>query len=229
MPKPWRGTASRVRQVASDMLPRGSSVLVTGGTGFLGRAFLQRIAGRHEIFALARNPGVAPIIAGVEWIEGDLRRPLAQRPPAAPRRRRRASGIGARAVGRGRPRGAVHRERRRNRSARGLRRQAGARRFVYGSTGGVYGYRAGRIRETNTPAPFDLYTREQMARRDGRHTRAPALDRCLAILLPVRPRTARGDRSATGRARSTKAGRSHCIGRAVCRTSTPSSWTMPRN
>jgi UDP-glucose 4-epimerase len=36
--------------------------------------------------------------------------------------------------------------------------QAGARRFVYGSTGGVYGYRAGRIREATTPAPFDLYT-----------------------------------------------------------------------
>ncbi len=36
--------------------------------------------------------------------------------------------------------------------------QAGARRFVYGSTGGVYGYRVGRIRESTEPAPFDLYT-----------------------------------------------------------------------
>ena len=139
-------------------LIRSTSVLVTGGTGFLGRALLQRIAGRHEIFALARNPGVAPIIAGVEWIEGDLRRPLAH--IRLPRRvgavvhlasvREPSDGAGPEelfTVNAGATAALVD-----------YAAQAGARRFVYGSTGGVYGYRAGRIRETNTPAPFDLYT-----------------------------------------------------------------------
>lgn len=140
------------------MPSRKPPVLVTGGTGFLGRAFLQRIAGRHEIVALARDPGAAPIVSGVDWIEGDLRRPLAR--INLPRRvsavvhlasvREPSEGAGPEelfTVNAGATAALVN-----------FAVQAGARRFVYGSTGGVYGYRTGRIRETNTPAPFDLYT-----------------------------------------------------------------------
>jgi UDP-glucose 4-epimerase len=140
------------------MLPRGSQLLVTGGTGFLGRAFLKQLVGRYRVVALARAPDAAPSIDGVDWIPGDLRQPLAR--ARLPRRvaavvhlaslREPSSDAGAEqlfAVNVG--------------STAALLEYAvgaGARRFIYGSTGGVYGYRSGRIRESHKPAPFDLYT-----------------------------------------------------------------------
>jgi UDP-glucose 4-epimerase len=140
------------------MLPRGSQLLVTGGTGFLGRAFLRQLAGRYRVVALARAPDAAPSIDGVEWTSGDLCQPLARA-----RLPRRVAAV-------------VHLASLREPSDVAGPEQlftvnagataalldyavsAGARRFVYGSTGGVYGYRAGRIRESHKPAPFDLYT-----------------------------------------------------------------------
>lgn len=49
-------------------------VLVTGGSGFVGRVVVQRLAGRHEVFAVARDParlppGAAPVVV-------DLGRPF---------------------------------------------------------------------------------------------------------------------------------------------------------
>jgi UDP-glucose 4-epimerase len=140
------------------MLPRGSQLLVTGGTGFLGRAFLTQLAGRYRVVALARAPDAAPSIDGVEWTPGDLCQPLARA-----RLPRRVAAV-------------VHLASLREPSDVAGPEQlftvnagstaalldyavsAGARRFVYGSTGGVYGYRATRIRESHKPAPFDLYT-----------------------------------------------------------------------
>jgi UDP-glucose 4-epimerase len=140
------------------MLPRGSQLLVTGGTGFLGRALLHRLAGRHRIVALARNPDVAPAITGVEWIRCDLRQPLERA-----RLPRRVSAVAHLASVRTPSEGAGPEELfALNAGATAAlvdyAVHAGARRFVYGSTGGVYGYRADRIRETASPAPFDLYT-----------------------------------------------------------------------
>jgi UDP-glucose 4-epimerase len=140
------------------MLPRGAQLLVTGGTGFLGRAVVQRLAGRYQVIALARNPHMAPAIGGVTWIHGDLREPLARL--GLPERitavvhlaslREPAEGAGPEqlfTVNAGATAALVD-----------YAVRAGARRFVYGSTGGVYGYRAGRILESHRPAPFDLYT-----------------------------------------------------------------------
>ena len=133
-------------------------MLVTGGTGFLGRAFLQRTAGRYRLIALVRDPGAAPSMAGVEWIEADLRRSLAD--VRLPRRidavvhlasvREPSAGAGVEelfTVNAGATAALVN-------YAAG----AGARRFVYGSTGGIYGYRQRPIQEAAAAAPFDLYT-----------------------------------------------------------------------
>src|SRR5262245_4396693 len=140
------------------MLRRGAHVLVTGGTGFLGRAFLHCTSGRYRLLALARDPGRAPAIAGVEWIEADLRRPLVQ--VHLPQRidaivhlasvRVASEDAGPEelfTVNAGATASLVQ-----------YAVAAGARRFGYGSTGWVYGYRARRISETMAPEPFDLYT-----------------------------------------------------------------------
>lgn len=140
------------------MPPRKSTILVTGGTGFLGRALLKRLVGRSRVVALARNPDAAPQIAGVDWIRGDLRTPLAAH--SLPRQvnavvhlasvRDPTSNAGPGelfAVNAGATAALIE-----------YAVQAGAQRFVYGSTGGVCGYRVGRIDESVTPNPFDLYT-----------------------------------------------------------------------
>lgn len=140
------------------MLPRGSQLLVTGGTGFLGRAFLQQLAGRYRVVALARAPDAAPSIDGVEWTSGDLCQPLARA-----RLPRRIAAVVHLASLR-EPADAAGPEQLFTVNAGSTAAlldyavSAGARRFVYGSTGGVYGYRPGRIRESHKPAPFDLYT-----------------------------------------------------------------------
>ena len=140
------------------MLKRDAHVLVTGGTGFLGRAFLRCATGRYRLLALARHPRGLPVIPNVEWIQGDLRRPLAQvrlppridavvhlasvREPSGDAGPEELFAVNAGATA----------------ALVDYAVRAGARRFVYGSTGGVYGYRVGRIREATEPAPFDLYT-----------------------------------------------------------------------
>lgn len=48
-------------------------VLVTGGTGFVGRNLCDELAGRgHEVTALSRNPDEKPTPPGVEAVEGDV-------------------------------------------------------------------------------------------------------------------------------------------------------------
>lgn len=51
-------------------------ILVTGGTGFLGRALLPMLAG-NEVFALTRKPRAPdPALPHVTWIEADLSAPF---------------------------------------------------------------------------------------------------------------------------------------------------------
>lgn len=48
-------------------------VLVTGGTGFVGRNLCEELASRgHGVTALSRHPDEKPIPAGVETVEGDV-------------------------------------------------------------------------------------------------------------------------------------------------------------
>lgn len=48
-------------------------VLATGGTGFVGTALCEELAGRgHDVVALARNPGGAAVDADVATVEGDV-------------------------------------------------------------------------------------------------------------------------------------------------------------
>ena len=130
------------------------SVLLTGGSRFLGRGFLDRWADRYQIIAVGRTP-----VAGAsDWIQCDLHEPLplsrlprrvdavvhlaSLRTPTPDQGPQALYALNAGAVD----------------ALLDYARAAGARRFVLGSTGGVCGYRRRAITETTPPAPFDAYT-----------------------------------------------------------------------
>lgn len=52
------------------------AVLVTGGTGFLGRAVVERLVRGLEVVALHRPGTRPPSVPGVTWLARDLREPL---------------------------------------------------------------------------------------------------------------------------------------------------------
>ena len=133
-------------------------VLVTGASGFVGGHLLRRLAPAHEVFALARaTPRGGP--SGVRWVEQDLTRPLD---------RARLPGAVDAVIHLAQSRlykqfpesagdiyevnvGATFR-------LLDYAAAAGARRFVFTSSGGVYGLGSGRpFVETDPPDPPDFY------------------------------------------------------------------------
>lgn len=131
-------------------------ILLTGATGFIGSRLLPLLAERHEVVAIARQ---APSEAGsAEWVEQDLGEPLDEsRFPdrvdavihlAQSRHYRefpeRAEDILAVNV---------------ESTFRLLEyaRRVGAERFVFASTGGVYGYGYEKLVETDPVLPIDFY------------------------------------------------------------------------
>jgi UDP-glucose 4-epimerase len=133
-------------------------LLVTGASGFLGRAFLAAHGDRFECVAMSRGPARGDADGRIAWIEHDLRQPLTK--AGLPKRVDLVLHLAsARDPGSGADIGELYTI---NVAATAAladyAAHAGARRFVYGSTGGVYGYRPGRIRESAVPRPFDAYT-----------------------------------------------------------------------
>ncbi len=133
-------------------------VLLTGATGFVGRAFLERWADRYEFVVLARRPLPASVRGQAERIKVDLRDPLPlRRLPSRVDAVVHLASVRAPSAGYGPEElyavntGSVA-------ALLDYARQAGARRFVLGSTGGVCGYHSRPIRETTPAAPFDDYT-----------------------------------------------------------------------
>lgn len=139
------------------------TVLVTGGTGLLGRAVLERLAGSAQLVALHRPGTDPPTIAGVEWIAQDLAAPLRSDLPAqldavlhlAQSRRHRDF-----------PDGAVDTfEINAAATVRllDLCRRAGGRRFVHASSGAVYAPGPEPLREDDAPAPPSFYGHAKLA------------------------------------------------------------------
>jgi UDP-glucose 4-epimerase len=131
-------------------------VLVTGANGFVGRRLLETNAGGHELVALARGRG--PALRDVEWVEHDLTEPLAAaRLPVridavfhlAQSRRYREFPEGARDVFEVNTRSTFE--------LLEYAWRAGARRFVFASTGGVYAPRREPLVETDPVEPSSFY------------------------------------------------------------------------
>jgi UDP-glucose 4-epimerase len=133
-------------------------ILLTGATGFVGGRLLPRLAERHEVFSLARQPRPGGVPDTVEWIEDDLADGLdAARLPArvdvvvhlAQSKRYREFPDGAADVY------AVNVES----TFRLLEyaRAAGATKFVFASTGGVYGSGNRPLSENDRLNPLNFY------------------------------------------------------------------------
>jgi nucleoside-diphosphate-sugar epimerase len=117
---------------------------------------LETYAGDHELLALARTPG--PELAGVEWITHDLVKPLATAP--LPDRIDAVIHLAQSRRYREFPEGASDVFDVNTRSTLELleyARRAGARSFVFTSSGGVYGYSYEHFAETDPVSPLNFY------------------------------------------------------------------------
>jgi nucleoside-diphosphate-sugar epimerase len=139
-------------------------ILLTGASGFIGTPLLRTLAEQHDVHALSRRGPVAGAPDGVRWIEADLRDAgLAQRLPGeldvivhlAQSELYRDFPGGARDVYEVN----VH-------STFTLlehARRIGASRFVFASTGGVYGYNEQQVTERHPVEPLNFYLSSKYA------------------------------------------------------------------
>jgi UDP-glucose 4-epimerase len=139
-------------------------ILVTGANGFIGSHLLSQLEPRHELFALARTPPATAARPAIRWIAHDLTQPL------------EAAGLPASLDA------VVHLAQSRHYKEFPDRasdifavnveatfdlleyaRRAGAKKFVFTSTGGVYGYSYEKFAETDPVSPLDFYLTSKYA------------------------------------------------------------------
>jgi UDP-glucose 4-epimerase len=139
------------------------TILLTGGTGFLGAALLPRLVARGEVVALARPGAAVPSSDGVRWIEQDLALPLSDELPeridavlhlAQSRRYREFPDavvdvfeVNAAATVR----------------LLDYCRRAGGATFTYASSGAVYAPGPADVKETGEPRPANFYAASKLA------------------------------------------------------------------
>jgi UDP-glucose 4-epimerase len=133
-------------------------VLVTGATGFIGSRLVPRLAREHDVVALARPGSTTSGGDEVRWVEQDLTQPL--RREALPARVDAVIHLAQSRLYKQFPEGArdvfrinVHSTFRLLEYAR----EVGASRFVFASTGGVYGSSNRAVSETDRLNPLNFY------------------------------------------------------------------------
>ena len=133
-------------------------ILVTGATGFIGSRLVPRLAGEHDVVALARPGSATPRGDDVTWVEQDLTQPL--RREALPAEVDAVIHLAQSRLYKQFPEGAadvfeinVHSTFRLLEYAR----EVGASRFVFASTGGVYGSSDTAVSETDRLNPLNFY------------------------------------------------------------------------
>lgn len=131
-------------------------ILITGATGFIGQHLVAQLAPYHKVYALVRRRPAVPQ-TGVHYCSQDLTQPLDRRqlPTALDVIIHQAAVIDTEAVDDATPflANVVATWR--------LLEYAdtvGVQRFVYASTGGIYGCSQQPLRESDPPNPMDLYS-----------------------------------------------------------------------
>jgi nucleoside-diphosphate-sugar epimerase len=133
-------------------------ILLTGVTGFVGGHLMPKLARGHEVFALARHPRPDDLPDGVEWIEQDLARgvDLGGLPGSVDAVIQLAQSKRYREF----PEGADDMFAVNVRSTFELleyARSSGASKFVFASTGGVYGSSDRPLSENDRLFPLNFY------------------------------------------------------------------------
>jgi nucleoside-diphosphate-sugar epimerase len=141
------------------------TVVLTGGTGFLGAALIELLAGRgEEVVALVR-PGAQPAARdGVRWVEQDLAEPLATE--ALPESVDAVAHLAQSRRYREFPDGAIDVWQINTAMTVALAayaQRAGARAFTYASSGAVYASGPEPVRETDAPVPGNFYAASKLA------------------------------------------------------------------
>jgi len=140
------------------------TVVVTGGTGFLGAAVIELLGARgDEVVALVR-PGAAPADSpGVRWVEQDLAAPLGA---ALPERADAVVHLAQSRRYREFPEGVLDVQAVNVTMTVELldyARRAGAQTFVYASSGAIYASGPEPVRETDMPRPGNFYAASKLA------------------------------------------------------------------
>lgn len=146
-------------------------ILLTGATGFIGARLLRALVGEardggsgdaasadNEVFALARREPAAGFGSPATWISHDLSRPLS--PAVLPERIDAVVHLAQSNRYREFPEGAADIFAINIRATFELleyARDVGATRFVFASTGGVYGFNYERVVETHPVSPLNFY------------------------------------------------------------------------
>lgn len=152
-------------------------ILLTGATGFIGAGLLRALVGEardhgsgdaasadNDVFALARREPAAGFGSSATWISHDLSRPLS--PAVLPERIDAVVHLAQSNRYREFPEGAADIFAINIRATFELLeygRRAGADRFVFASTGGVYGYNYERVVETDPVSPLNFYLSSKYA------------------------------------------------------------------
>ena len=135
-----------------------SRLLITGATGFIGRNLLPVLSRRHEVFAIARHVPPATGNTRVRWIEHDLSRPLDR--AGLPAKIDAVIHLAQSRHYREFPQRADDIFRINVQSTVELldyARHAGAQRFLYASSGGVYGHSDEQLVESHPVNPLNFY------------------------------------------------------------------------